>query len=136
MRMGALFLSCASRPCFGCRILSAGLALLCSLLLAACSALSFFSAAAAHDSGPLKDWFNSLESGRGPCCSGAEGRVLSNVDWQVRDGHYVVLLNDQWVPVPDEAVLHQPNLAGPTMVWPIWISGKPVVRCFMVGSGT
>jgi len=89
-----------------------------------------------HDSGPLKEWFNSLESGRGPCCSGAEGRVLRDVDWQVHDGHYEVLLNDQWVPVPDEAVLHQPNLAGPTMVWPIWVSGKPVVRCFMPGSGT
>ena len=58
MKMGALFLSCASRPCFGCRILSAGLALPCSLLLAACSALSFLSAAAAHDS--AKDWFNGL----------------------------------------------------------------------------
>ena len=95
----------------------------------------FFSIWPVHDSGPLKDWFNGLQSAKGPCCSASEGRVVSNVDWQVRSGRYWVLLDGQWAEVPEGAVLHEPNLAGPTMVWPIWVDGHPVVRCFMPGSG-
>src|SRR5712675_1513722 len=38
----------------------------------------------AHDpSHPeLKAWFESLKSGKGPCCSGADGTAVSDVDWQ------------------------------------------------------
>ncbi|HWT80866.1 MAG TPA: hypothetical protein VN203_09060 [Candidatus Acidoferrum sp.] len=89
-----------------------------------------------HDSGPLKEWFNGLHSQKGYCCSNSDGRVLSNVDWIVRDGHYWVLLEGRWTEVPDGAVLHEPNLAGPTMVWPLYVDGRMVVRCFMPGSGT
>ena len=102
-------------------------------------------AAAARDvdgrfaSSPLHNWFESLHSGKGPCCSDADGRALADVDWETRDGHYRVRIEDQWWDVPDEAVIKEPNRAGRTMVWPIYYSplGGPIrveIRCFMPGS--
>jgi len=35
---------------------------------------------------PLKQWFDSLKSGRGPCCSDADGSAVSDVDWESKDG--------------------------------------------------
>ena len=31
---------------------------------------------------PLKPWFDSLKSGKGPCCSDADGSVVADVDWE------------------------------------------------------
>ena len=31
---------------------------------------------------PLKQWFDSLRSGKGPCCSDADGSAVSDVDWE------------------------------------------------------
>jgi|SRR6185295_4166121 len=91
-------------------------------------ALGFFFAgvkgAHARDDGryaqsPLKPWFDSLKSGKGPCCSDADGTALPDVDWEAtKDGHYRVRIEEKWWIVPDEAVLTQPNLVGRTMVWP------------------
>jgi hypothetical protein len=39
---------------------------------------------------PLKEWFDSLKSKNGPCCSDADGTALSDVDWESRDGRYRV----------------------------------------------
>jgi hypothetical protein len=48
--------------------------------------------ALAHDpSHPeLNEWFNRLASGKGLCCSFADGSVVSDVDWESKDGHYRV----------------------------------------------
>jgi len=88
---------------------------------------------------PLHGWFEGLRSGKGPCCSDADGTALSDVDWESKDGHYRVRIEDQWWDVPDDAVIKEPNRAGRTMVWPVYISpsGGPVqidIRCFMPGS--
>jgi hypothetical protein len=82
----------------------------------------------------LKAWFDSLRSGKGPCCSVSDGTAVSDVDWESNNGHYRVRLEGQWIDVPDEAVITQPNRVGRTMVWPM--PGHPVVsvRCFMPGS--
>lgn len=85
---------------------------------------------------PLKSWFDSLASGKGNCCSAADGQTLADVDWDSKDGHYRVRINGEWVDVPDDAVIKQPNLDGRTMVWPMFKDGKTVPRCFIVGSGT
>jgi hypothetical protein len=89
----------------------------------------------------LKPWFDSLKSGKGPCCSDADGTALSDVDWRSRDGHYQVRIDEQWIDVPAEAVLDGPNLVGRTMVWPIYYNllSAPVrieIRCFLPGSMT
>ena len=81
----------------------------------------------------MKSWFDSLTSGKGPCCSDADGSALSDVDWETKGGHYRVRINGNWIDVPDDAVLKQPNLYGKTMVWPISTLGYITIRCFIPG---
>jgi hypothetical protein len=99
-------------------------------------------AALARDDGryansPLKPWFESLHSKDGvQCCENADGMALSDVDWDMRDGHYRVRIDGQWIDVPDSRVITEPNRAGRTIVWPFFIDGKPTVRCFLPGTMT
>jgi len=99
-------------------------------------------AASAHDrhradsqTPKMKEWFDTLKSGKGPCCSDADGSVVKDSDWEADDkGHYRVHINGQWMDVPDDAVLHQPNMYGRTMVWTgLYIDGKVQIRCFIPG---
>ena len=85
---------------------------------------------------PLKPWFDSLKSGKGPCCSDADGSAVADVDWESKNGHYRVRLEGQWIDVPDDAVITEPNRAGRTMVWPIKDSQGISIRCFLPGSMT
>jgi hypothetical protein len=90
---------------------------------------------------PLKEWFDSLHSGKGPCCSDADGTALSDIDWETKDGHYRVRIEGQWWDVPDEAVIREPNRAGRTMVWPVYYGSRNStvrvdIRCFMPGTMT
>lgn len=93
---------------------------------------------------PLKPWFDHLASGKGLCCSFADGRVIEDVDWEVKNGHYRVRVPDAdvrgagmiWVDVPDEAVIEEPNRAGRTMVWPLYGYSGVDIRCFLPGSMT
>src|SRR3954452_23720053 len=95
--------------------------------------------AAARDDGryansPLKGWFDSLKSGRGPCCSDADGFAVSDPDWDSQNGQYRVRIDGNWIVVPEDAVITAPNLYGRTMVWPIKGSLGTTIRCFMPGS--
>jgi len=92
--------------------------------------------ARAHDRNhpELNDWFKSLQSGEGLCCSGSEAKRLDDADWESKDGHYRVRIDGEWVDVPQDAVVDGPNRAGRTMVWPHYIDGHPKARCFMPGS--
>jgi hypothetical protein len=90
----------------------------------------------ANSNPELKAWFESLSSGKGPCCSDADGTALSDVDWESSRGHYRVRLEGEWVDVPDDAVITVPNRIGRTMVWPMYRDGKMTPRCFMPGSMT
>jgi hypothetical protein len=85
----------------------------------------------------LKPWFDSLRSKSGSaCCSNADGVVLADVDWDTKDGHYRVRLGGEWVDVPGDAVIMEPNRAGRTMVWPYYVHGHPAIRCFLPGTMT
>jgi hypothetical protein len=85
----------------------------------------------------LRAWFNALKSGKGPCCSDADGSAISDADWESGNGHYRVRIDGEWVNVPDEAVITEPNRIGRTMVWPIRDGvGGLYIRCFMPGSMT
>jgi hypothetical protein len=114
------------------KLLGASAALMTSAALLAGSAL-------ARDDGryadsPLKPWFDSLRSAKGLCCSDADGSVVSDVDWESKDGHYRVRLEGLWIDVPDDAVVTVPNRAGRTMVWPVKGASGILIRCFMPGS--
>lgn len=91
--------------------------------------------------GPLKTWFDQLASKKGMCCSFADGVTVKDVDWDTATGddgktHYRVFLEGGWVPVPDEAVIEEPNRYGPAVVWP-YRGPEPGIniRCFMPGAG-
>lgn len=83
---------------------------------------------------PLKPWFDSLKSGKGLCCSVADGFVVSDPDWESKDGHYRVRIDGEWIDVPEDAVITEPNRYGRTMVWPIQTPVGKTIRCFMPGS--
>lgn len=89
-----------------------------------------------YSNSPLKPWFDSLRSGLGPCCSVADGITVDDPDWESKDGHYRVRLDGQWITVPDEAVITEPNRAGRTIVWPIKTASGTLIRCFLPGSMT
>jgi hypothetical protein len=100
-----------------------------------------FGNALARDDGrysgsPLKPWFDGLKSGKGLCCSDADGIAISDPDWESKEGHYRVRLDGQWIMVPDDAVITEPNRAGRTMVWPVKSSLGTSIRCFLPGSMT
>jgi hypothetical protein len=63
---------------------------------------------------PLNSWFDSLRSGKGPCCSDADGSAISDPDWESKNGHYRVRIEKEWIEVPGDAVITEPNrgLAG------------------------
>jgi hypothetical protein len=90
----------------------------------------------ANTNSEIKAWFDTLRSGKGPCCSDADGTAVSDVDWESRNGHYRVRLEGDWIDVPEEAVITEPNRVGRTMVWPIRGYGGLSIRCFMPGSMT
>jgi len=85
---------------------------------------------------PLKSWFDSLKSGKGPCCSDADGYAVSDPDWESKNGSYRVRIDGEWHDVPPDAVITEPNRAGRTMVWPIRGYGGLTIRCFMPGAMT
>jgi hypothetical protein len=98
-----------------------------------------------HEHPELNSWFLGLKSkAKVACCDGSEALRLEDVDWESHDGHYRVRIDVsrevgkvdmQWIDVPDDAVVDQPNLYGRAMVWPVFISVlKPSVRCFMPGA--
>jgi len=100
--------------------------------------LLFCTPALAHDASrpELNSWFDHLASGKGLCCSFADGMALSDVDWESANGHYRVRLDGQWIDVPDDAVITEPNRARRTMVWPMKSELGTSIRCFMPGSMT
>jgi hypothetical protein len=99
---------------------------------------------------PLKSWFDQLASGKGLCCSFADGVTIEDVDWDTQNvavvdagsqSHfeirYRVRLNGQWIVVPPAALVTEPNKFGPAVVWPYKDSdGATLIRCFMPGAGT
>ncbi len=84
----------------------------------------------------LKPWFDKLASGKGLCCSFADGVKVEDVDWDTQDGRYRVRLQGQWVVVPDMALVTEPNRFGPAVVWPYQdAAGATQIRCFLPGAG-
>ena len=85
---------------------------------------------------PLKQWFDQLASGKGLCCSFADGVSVENVDWDTQNGRYRVRIQGQWLVVPDSAVVTDPNRFGSAVVWPYQdADGATQIRCFLPGPG-
>ena len=110
-------------------------------IVALCAIVILPDSVSARDDGrfansPLKAWFDKLASGKGLCCSFADGLKVEDVDWDTQDGRYRVRLNGQWIIVPDAALVTEPNKFGPAVVWPYQdTTGTTQIRCFIPGSG-
>ena len=113
--------------------------------------------ASAHvaDRPDLNGWFDQLASGKGLCCSFADGHPVTNVDWDsptsceagktdgdgmatlpVCSSHYRVYLDGEWIIVPDSALVTEPNKYGSPLVWTYKdILGNTQIRCFLPGAG-
>jgi hypothetical protein len=89
-----------------------------------------------HANNPLHAWFDQLASGKGLCCSFADGFSIADVDWDTQDGRYRVRLHGEWIIVPDSAVVTEPNRYGRAVVWPYTdADGATQIRCFLPGAG-
>jgi hypothetical protein len=74
---------------------------------------------------PLKSWFDQLASGKGLCCSFIDGVSVEDVDWDTNgpkdargQATYRVRLHGEWIDVPADPVVGEPNRFGPAVVWP------------------
>ncbi|WP_245287072.1 hypothetical protein [Bradyrhizobium sp. Tv2a-2] len=70
-------------------------------------------------------WYDSLHSGKGPCCDGSDAKRVDDADRETEDSHYRVRVDGEWVDVPNDAVADGPNRAGRTMVWPLLPGWSP-----------
>jgi hypothetical protein len=110
-------------------------------VVALCTTLLMPSGGWARDDGryanePLHAWFDQLASGKGLCCSFADGFSIQDVDWDTRNGRYRVRIQGEWVEVPENAVVTEPNRYGPAVVWPYKdTDGITQIRCFLPGAG-
>jgi hypothetical protein len=96
--------------------------------------LLLISPALARDDGryannPLKQWFDSLKSGKGFCCSDADGK---ETEYDIRLSKYWVPVNGIWTEVPEDAVIAEPNKFGRPM---LWLDPWQKIQCFIPGSG-
>jgi len=65
---------------------------------------------------PLKPWSIPSKAVR-DCVARMRTVLPSRIPTGIKDGHYRVRLEGEWVMVPDDAVITEPNRAGRTMVW-------------------
>lgn len=92
----------------------------------------------------LRKWFRNQTSPAtgGNCCSEADGTYVEE-DIRYDDagkGHYWIKFDKtegQWMPVPDEIVIHDPNRNGAPVVWWFYDSDEARLgfRCYAPGGG-
>lgn len=75
-------------------------------------------------------WFKAQRSPQGvPCCDIADGH---QTDEQLRLDGYWALVDNEWLKVPPEAVIHVANPTGRAVIWYVSQGGdKHYVRCFV-----
>jgi len=94
-----------------------------------------------HVSPDVKTWITTLTDDLGICCGGLAGALRPQaVNWNDDTNFYRVKVGDQWLFVPDEAIIKSPNRIGDAVVWLEYegdiLSGEltPLVRCFLPAS--
>lgn len=84
----------------------------------------------------IRNWFRSQKNPKTGvlCCDESDG-VYAEED--IRDGEYWARwpANPEWMKVPDDVVIRDPNRHGAPVVWWIYENGKPAIRCFAPGGG-
>jgi hypothetical protein len=87
-----------------------------------------------HNHPEQEEWFRSLHAKGGAwCCTGDDAEI---VDWELMGDHYRVHLGDQWMTVPEDAIVEGANKVGGARVWTYFADGHQHVRCFLPDSLT
>jgi hypothetical protein len=110
-----------------------------------CGLLSYLMLPLSWSAGdPLEPWFESLHNKVGLyCCAKADGQPLDDGEWDIKDSSHRVFVRDQWIVVPDDAIILAPNKFGKAIVWlqsrADLASGDLTfsthITCFIPGSG-
>ena len=84
----------------------------------------------------IKRWVEGLtdHQGRG-CCATADGFRPDEVEWDMAENSYRVMIGGKWFTVPDGAVIKEVNRIGYALVWYYVNDGAVFIRCFLPGSG-
>lgn len=91
----------------------------------------------------IQDWIKNLKSKKqsSPCCDLSDGDFTSMDIRLGADGksHFFATIEGEWVEIPDDALVTEPNRIGRPIVWYVrWmgLEGKMVtlVRCFLPGA--
>src|SRR5215475_2963735 len=78
----------------------------------------------------IKRWVEGLTDDRGRgCCATADGFRPAEVEWDMTDSAYRVMINGQWFKVPDGAVIKETNKIGYALVWYFVDNGAVTIRC-------
>ena len=86
---------------------------------------------------PLRNWFDSLQSKKGMCCSFVDGRTVADPDWGTDEHGYWVIVDGEKLAISPDALLTVPNKFGQAVVWPYKdAEGNLQIRCFLPGAGT
>ena len=84
----------------------------------------------------IRQWFRSQRSPKNGafCCDEADG-IYAEED--IRNGQYWARWpqHPQWMQVPDDVVIRDPNRHGAPVVWWLYQNGVPVIRCYAPGAG-
>jgi hypothetical protein len=84
----------------------------------------------------IKRWVEGLTDDRGRgCCATADGFRPEEVEWDMSESAYRVMIGGQWFKVPDGAVIKESNKIGFALVWYFVDNGAVTIRCFLPGSG-
>jgi hypothetical protein len=84
----------------------------------------------------IKRWVEGLtdSQGRG-CCATADGFRPDEVEWDISENSYRVMIGGKWFSVPEGAVIKESNRIGYALVWYYVDNGALFIRCFLPGSG-
>ena len=123
------------------------------ILLAALAAMVVFCSLSARELFPgqyaqvdeqTRNWFRNqrVPGSTMLCCNEADGTYAEE---DIRDGHYwtrfkIGYHQVEWMQVPDEVVIHEPNRNGSAVVWYLahFANGNissVTIRCFSPGGG-
>lgn len=78
----------------------------------------------------ISRWFNSLKDANGAsCCDISDGHVLRSNEFRTAGDYWEVRLNDSWVRVPPEKVLH--NVDNPMGSAVVFHNNYGTIFCFV-----
>jgi hypothetical protein len=85
----------------------------------------------------VREWFRMQKSPKtgGLCCNEADGTYAEE---DIRNGVYwtrFALTKGEWIPVPADVVIKDPNRNGAPVAWWYLQDGKVQIRCYAPGGG-